>query len=166
MKASIKSTLLVAALATSALTALAQPGPGPGAGPGAGPAGGPGLNQPDADRRARMQERAKQHMTQRATALKARLKLSAEQEGAWTSYVAAMKPPAKPPLPSRTEIAKLSTPERLDRMRELRKQHEAEFDQRDAATRAFYGTLSAEQKKIFDDNTGRPFRDGRQWGLR
>ena len=158
MKASIKSTLLVAALATSALTALAQPGPGPGAGPGAGPAGGPGLNQPDADRRARMQERA--------AALKARLKLSAEQEGAWTTYVAAMKPPAKPPLPSRTEIAKLSTPERLDRMRELRKQHEAEFDQRDAATRAFYGTLSAEQKKIFDDNTGRPFRDGRQWGLR
>ena len=105
-------------------------------------------------------------MTQRAAALKARLKLSAEQEGAWNTYIAAMKPPAQPLLPSRAEIAKLSTPERLDRMRELRKQREAEFDQRDAATRTFYGTLSAEQKKIFDDNTGRPFRDGRPWSPR
>jgi len=162
MKASFKPTLLMAALAASALTALAQPGPGPAAGPGAGP----GINQPDTERRTRMQDRAQQHMAQRATALKAKLKLRAEQENAWNDYVAAMKPPASPPLPNRAEIAKLSTPERLDKMRELRQRREAEFDKRDAATRTFYGTLSAEQKKIFDDNTGRPFREGRPWGAR
>lgn len=166
MKANFKPALLAAVLAASALTALAQPGPGPAGGPGAGPGAGPGINQPDPERRARMQERMKERMGQRATELKARLKLSAEQESAWSAYAAAMKPPANPPMPNRAEIAKLSTPERLDRMRELRKQREAEFDKRDAATRTFYGTLSAEQKKIFDDNTGRPFREGRPWGAR
>lgn len=166
MKASFKPVLLATVLATAALTALAQPGPGPAGGPGAGPAAGPGTSQPDPERRARMQERMKERMAQRATDLKAKLKLSAEQDSAWNTYAAAMKPPANPPLPKRDEIAKLSTPERLDKMRELRKQREAEFDKRDAATRSFYGTLSAEQKKIFDDNTGHPFREGRPWGAR
>lgn len=154
MKASLKPALLLAALAASALTALAQPAPGPSS------------TQPDSERRARLQERVKQHVAQRASDLKAQLELSAEQEAAWNTYVAAMKPPARPLLPNRADIAKLSTPERLDRMRELRQQREAEFDQRDAATRTFYGTLSAEQKKIFDDNTGRPYHQGRPWGQR
>lgn len=154
MKASFKAALLLAALAASALTALAQPAPGPSSA------------QPDSERRARLQERVRQQVAQRASDLKAKLKLSAEQEAAWNTYVAAMKPPARPPLPPRAEIDKLSTPERLDRMRELRQQREAEFDKRDAATRTFYGTLSAEQKKIFDDNTARPYHQGRQWGQR
>jgi hypothetical protein len=44
-------------------------------------------------------------------------------------------------------------------MRELRKQRDAEMDKRDDATRTFYATLSAEQKKTFDANTGRPFHN-------
>lgn len=156
MKATLKPLLLAAALAATAATTFAQPGPGMG----------PGAGQPEPERAARMQERRTEHMARRAADLKAKLKLTVEQEGAWKDYAAAMKPPAHPPLPGRAEIDKLSTPERLDRMRELRKQREAEFDKRDAATRTFYGTLSAEQKKIFDDNTGRPFREGRQWGQR
>lgn len=160
MNARLKPLLLAAALAATAATAFAQPGPagGPGMGPGAG--------QPEPERAARMQERRKDHMARHAADLKAKLKLTPEQENAWKDYAAAMKPPAQPPRPNRGEIDKLSTPERLDKMRELRKQREAEFDKRDAATRTFYGTLSAEQKKIFDDNTGRPFREGRQWGQR
>ena len=160
MNARLKPLVLAATLALGAAGAFAQPGPagGPGMGPGAG--------QPEPERAARMQERRQDHMARRAADLKAKLKLTPEQEGAWKDYAAAMKPPAHPPLPGRAEIDKLSTPERLDRMRELRKQCEAEFDKRDAATRTFYGTLSAEQKKIFDDNTGRPFREGRQWGQR
>lgn len=165
MKANFKPAVLAAMLATSALAALAQPA-GPGPGPGAGPGGGPGMQQQDPERRARMQERMKDHMARRAAELKAKLKLTAEQEGSWTAYLAAMKPPANPPVPKREDIAKLSTPERLDKMRELRKQREAEFDKRDAATRSFYNGLNAEQKKVFDDNTGRPFHEGRQWGQR
>lgn len=163
MRVNFKPVVLAAVLATSALATLAQPaGPGPGPGPGAGP----GMQQQEPERRARMQERMKDHMVQRATELKAKLKLGAEQEAGWNAYLAAMKPPARTALPKREDIAKLTTPERLDKMRELRKQREAEFDKRDAATRSFYGSLNAEQKKVFDDNTGRPFHEGRQWGQR
>lgn len=159
MKANFKPAVLAAVLATSALAALAQPaGPGPGAGPGTGP----GMQRQDPERRARMQD----HMVRRAAELKAKLKLTAEQEGNWNAYITAMKPPANPPVPKREDIAKLSTPERLDKMRELRKLREAEFDKRDAATRSFYDSLNADQKKVFDDNTGRPFHEGRQWGQR
>jgi len=164
MKTSVKPLLLAAVLATSALTAFAQPGMG--AGPAAGPGTGPCASAPDGERRSRMQERWKDHMAQRAADLKARLKLSSEQESAWNTYTASMKPPASAAVPNRADIAKLSTPERLDKMQELRKLREAEFDKRDAATRSFYAVLSAEQKKVFDDNTGRPFHHGRQWGQR
>jgi Spy/CpxP family protein refolding chaperone len=68
-----------------------------------------------------------------------------------------MKPSADAKWPDRAEIDKLTTPERLDKMRDLRKQRDAEMDKRDAATRTFYATLTAEQKKTFDANTGRPF---------
>ena len=145
MKPVIKTILLTGLLASLAALSQAQPAQGPGPG-----AGGPG---PNSELRGRMQER----MGQRATDIKAKLKLTPEQEAAWNTYVAAMKPSATAKWPDRAELAKLSTPERLDKMRELRKQRDAEMDRRDDATRTFYATLTAEQKKTFDANTGRPF---------
>jgi len=67
-------------------------------------------------------------------------------------------------MPKHEDMAKLSTPERLDKMNELRKQRDAAFEQRDAATRSFYGSLSAEQKKIFDESTARSNRHGHHRG--
>ena len=156
MKVNFKPVVLAAVLATSALAALAQSGPGPGAGP--------GMHQPDGERHADKQERMKAHMAKRAADLKARLKLSAEQESNWNAFLAAMKPPARTSMPKREDMAKLSTPERLDKMNELRKQRDAAFEQRDAATRTFYGSLSAEQKKVFDENTARAGRHGHHRG--
>jgi hypothetical protein len=92
----------------------------------------------------------------RADALKAQLKLSPEQEPAWNTFAAAMKPDAKamPQRPAREELDKLSTPERIDKLRALRDQHhkdmQAAMDKRDDAIKTFYATLSAEQKKTFD----------------
>jgi Spy/CpxP family protein refolding chaperone len=117
------------------------------------PAGGPGGPGPDGNMRARMQE----HMVNRAADLKAKLKLTPEQDGAWKTYMAEMKPPADLKRPARGEMEKLSTPERLDKMRELRKQREAQMDKHDAATRTFYASLTAEQKTVFDANTGERF---------
>lgn len=133
MKPVFKSVLLAGLLATTAWSTLAQQGPGP-----AGPEGG--------DRRTQMQER----MAKREADLKAKLKLTPAQEGAWTSYMAAMKPPANLKRPNRAEVDKLSTPERLDKMRELRKERDAEMDKRIDAIKTFYATLSIEQKKVFD----------------
>ena len=40
-------------------------------------------------------------------------------------------------------------------MRELRATRMAEMDKRGDATKTFYATLSADQKKVFDDETAR-----------
>lgn len=153
MQANLKATVLAAALAAVTFASQAQPSTD--------------AKPPESgDRPARMQERARQHVARRAAELKAQLKLSAEQESAWATYLAAMKPPARPVQPSAEDVARMTTPERLDRLRELRKQRDAEFDQREAATRTFYAALTAEQKKIFDDNTAHPFSEGSQRGPR
>lgn len=102
---------------------------------------------------ARWQQRFDRHMAE----LRQTLQLTPAQEGTWNQFVAAMRPPAVPPMAQEREaMASLTTPQRLDRMQAMRRQHLAEMDKRDDATRAFYATLNDEQKKIFDANTGRP----------
>lgn len=92
----------------------------------------------------------------RATDLKTKLKLAPDQEAAWTSYLDAMKPAAGMKGHSdHAAMEQLSTPERIDKMRELHQQRDAEMEKRGVATKAFYATLSAEQKKVFDANTMR-----------
>ena len=82
--------------------------------------------------------------------LKAKLKLTPAQEGAWTTFTTELQPPAQGPRPERGEMEKLTTPQRLDKMRDMRAAHAAFADKRDASIRTFYGTLSAEQQKTFD----------------
>lgn len=97
----------------------------------------------------------------RVAELKTKLKITAAQEGAWTTFTAAMKPPARgaQQRPDRAELDKLSTPERLDKVRALRTQHMADMqvqmDKRDEATKTFYAVLSPEQKKLFDEEHAR-----------
>jgi len=95
-------------------------------------------------------------MAKRHAALKAKLKLTPEQEGAWTTFTAAMAPPARTDHPKidRAEMAKLTTPERIDKMHAIRTQHLADMsaamDKRDEAIKTFYAALNDDQKKIFD----------------
>ena len=140
MTSIFKPVLLAGLLATAALSSLAQPGPGPG---------------PSDERRAQMQERREGYMAKRQADLKAKLKLTPAQESGWNAYLAAMKPPAGVKRPNRAEMDKLSTPERLDKMRELRKERDAEMDKRIEATKAFYASLTPEQQKVFDTDTRR-----------
>jgi hypothetical protein len=44
----------------------------------------------------------------------------------------------------------MTTPERLDRMQAMKAQRDAHMQQRAEATKAFYATLNAEQKLVFD----------------
>lgn len=153
MSKHFKPAVLAALLATSALVVLAQPAGGPP------PEGQPGMQQNEPDRRAHRQERMKAHMAKRAAELKADLKLTPEQENGWNTYLAAMKPSTPPAMPKREDMARLSTPERLDKMRDMRQQRDAEFDKRDTATRSFYASLNAEQQKTFDARTARPMHE-------
>ena len=102
---------------------------------------------------AQMQAR----MVNRQTDLKAKLKLTPAQEGAWTAFTASMQPPAhsaRMTPEQRADVDKLTTPERVDKMRALRSQHMAEMkasmDKRGDATKTFYAALNADQKKVFD----------------
>ncbi|WP_296490631.1 Spy/CpxP family protein refolding chaperone [Rhodoferax sp.] len=102
---------------------------------------------------AKMQAR----MEQRQAALKAQLKLTAAQEPAWTTFTAALKPPAgmmKDRQATMADMAKLTTPERMDKMKEMRAQRMAEMtaamDKRAESTKTFYAVLTPEQQKVFD----------------
>lgn len=104
---------------------------------------------------ARMHERIRERMAQRQAALKEKLQLSPSQEGAWNSYVSALMPPANFQRHDRADFARLTTPERIERMQALRAQRIAEMDRRAEATKTFYAALSPQQKKVFDDATAR-----------
>jgi Spy/CpxP family protein refolding chaperone len=112
---------------------------------------------------AKMQKRYDQRMAE----LKKSLQITPAQEPAWTEFSNAVRPPATAPqMPDRAAMEKMTTPQRLDQMQAMRKQHMAQMDQREAATRAFYSRLSAEQQKRFDEqgrrmgHGGEHHRDG------
>ena len=107
-----------------------------------------------------MQERRQAHMAQRANAFKAQLKLTPEQEPAWTAFMAAMQPAERPARLDPADMEKRTTPERIDRMRALRAQHAAEADRRGEATKTFYAALTPEQQKTFDDRAQQMHRKG------
>jgi hypothetical protein len=97
---------------------------------------------------AKMQER----MARRAADLKAKLKLTPAQEPAWSSFTASMQPPTPHARMERGDMAKLTTPERLDKMRAMRAQRSAEMDKRAEAVKTFYAALTPEQQRTFDAN--------------
>jgi protein CpxP len=98
-------------------------------------------------------------MAKRQADMKAKLKITPAQEGAWTAFTAAMQPPA--PMmgnrmgpDQRAEMDKLTTPERIDKMKAMRTQRmadmSAQMDKRDEAAKSLYAALSPEQRKTFD----------------
>ena len=96
-------------------------------------------------KRARMEER----MARRLGELKQKLQIARGQEGAWETWTAALKP-TQLQRPDRGAFAQLTTPERIDRIKAVRTQRNAEMDKRLDATKAFYTQLNAEQQKVFD----------------
>jgi periplasmic protein CpxP/Spy len=152
MKSRYQQLIAAGVLATLGLAASAQtPPPGPMMG-GDMPQHGMREHRMDS---AKMQE----HMAKRQAALKQKLQITPAQEGAWATWTASMKP-GEFKRPERGEFEKLTTPERIDRMRALREQHLAQMDKRAEATKTFYAGLTPEQKKTFDAETARGPRGG------
>ena len=145
MKLAHKRILLTGLVASFAAAAMAQTPP-------AAPADG----KPPVHQRmgkfdpAKMKER----MAQRQAELKQKLAITPAQEGAWTAWTAALQPPAaRPDRPSREDFARLTTPERIEKMRALRALRQSQMDKRADATNSFYAALTPEQKKVFDAET-------------
>lgn len=169
MKPVFKPAMLACLMAATGLAAIAQtPAPAPVSPMQQGGTPAKAGTRDGADQRnpAQFQERMKARITRRQTELKTHLKLTPEQEGAWSAFNTAMRPPTHFQRPDRTAMAQLTTPERLDKVRELRQQRDAAMDQRIDATKTFYAALSAEQQKTFDAGTARGFHGHDRWGGR
>ncbi len=94
-------------------------------------------------------DRMKEHREFRAYRLHQVLKLTPAQEPAWQAYQEKMKA-APMNFPDRDAMAKLSTPERLDAMQAMAKEHQTVMASHAAATKEFYAQLTPEQQKAFD----------------
>jgi protein CpxP len=116
---------------------------------------------PESQPRVEAQQRMERHMARRAAQLKQKLALTPAQEPAWNAWTESIKPAgAMRQRPDREAFAKLTTPERIDRMRALRAERMARMDQRADATKTFYAVLTPEQKKVFDQETLRMHKRG------
>lgn len=147
----VRTAITAALIAAFAATAVVQAQTPPAA-----PAATTASGAP-ASKRADLRERYAKRHQERMAELKKQLQITAAQEGAWSQFSNAMNPPAtRPQRPDREAMARLTTPERIDQMRSMRAQRMAEMDKRADATKAFYATLSPEQKKRFDELTSRP----------
>ncbi len=160
----LKPVLLAGLLAAGATSAFAQSAP-PAA---AGTTQAQAQTAPQAHRGMRHDQRdpAKMQafMAKRQAELKAKLKIEPAQEGAWTAFTQAVTPSAdafKRRQEMRAEMQKLSTPERIDRMRTLRTERQAHMDKTGDAVKTFYSALNAEQKKTFDSQPLMQGRGGR-----
>lgn len=161
MKPVFKSLVLASLLATAGFAAFSQAS-GP-MGERHAMMGEGGMMQHEGKGRMGKMDPAKRDamVAKRSADVKAKLKITAAQEGAWTTFTAAMKPSdtMRSQRPDRAEMDKLTTPERIDKMRSLRTQHltdmNAAMDKRDDATKTFYAQLSAEQQKAFDSEYAR-----------
>jgi hypothetical protein len=145
-----RRALLAALLASAALAAQAQPAPPAGAMPMH-----PGMQQ-------QMQERMHEHMQRRLEGFKRILQITPAQEGAFNTWAAAMLPSQQAMQQQRAlheEMSRLTTPERIDRMRQLRTERNAAMDKRFDATKTFYAQLTPPQQKAFDEVSMR-FLDG------
>ena len=153
-----KPLLLVALMATASVASFAQGTP---ANP---PADQPGAHHGMMHKGDHDPAKREAKMAQRQAELKAKLQLNASQEGAWNAFAASMTPPARTGqdhAAMHAEMEKLSTPERIDRMKALRTRRNAEMDKRADAAKTFYATLNADQKKVFD---AQPRRSGHARG--
>lgn len=117
-------------------------------------------------RAEKMQQRMADMHAKRQADLKAKLKLGAEQEASWNAFTAATQMPKMDPKdrPNPADMAKLTTPERIDKMQAMKAQRDAHMTQRAEATKTFYSGLNAEQKKVFDEETAKGRGDKQHGG--
>lgn len=112
----------------------------------------PAVSQPQHVRAPHAKPDPVQFHAHRMERVKTLLQLNPSQESAWQKYVEATRPEARHAQPrgERPDWSKLTTPERIEKMQQLRKERNAKIEQRENATKAFYASLNPAQQKAFD----------------
>ena len=146
MKITHRLLITVGLLSSLAGTAFAQTVPAP-------------TPAPESQRPARMEkmhERMAERHNKHLNELKAKLQLQAGQDASWIAFEQTMQPPAQAlPRPDPAALARLTTPERIDQMQAFKAQRDAHMQKRAEATKTFYASLNADQKKTVDVETAR-----------
>lgn len=107
---------------------------------------------------AKRAEWMKARMDRHHAVLHDKLKLNAEQEVAWKAFIAGAQPPMTGMLPQRAEMAKLSAPDRAEKMLEFMQSRQAFMAARLVELKKFYALLTPEQQKVFDAERMGPHR--------
>jgi hypothetical protein len=110
-------------------------------------------DNPRVGRMEKMREHNAEHHTQHLTKLKFKLNLQTAQEPAWNSFTQSMQHPVPIAQPERSGFEKMTTLERLDQMQAMKAHRDTRMQLRVEATKAFYATLNADQKQVFDQQT-------------
>lgn len=93
------------------------------------------------------------------------LKLTPQQEAAWSKFQESHPFAGSAKRPDPVDMAKLTAPERAEKMLELQKQHQDAMGKHVVAMKDFYAQLTPEQKKTFDEQTQMGKR-GQRGGMR
>jgi protein CpxP len=96
-----------------------------------------------------------ERMDQRLQKLHDALKLTSAQEGAWQTYVSAIKADIPATRPDFASLKNLSAPEKMEKRIEFAKIHITHMENHLAALKTFYATLTPEQQKTFDQAMSR-----------
>ena len=104
------------------------------------------------------QEKHSENFEKRMNALHDELALSESQQVAWQDFTVALKPTAHETKHDRSELAQLTTPERLDRMLNMMKLRQEKMASHVQSIEGFYSTLTSEQQKIFDQKFNQHFQ--------
>jgi len=142
MKYTIAKTLLAAIVGLGAIgsTLAAEPAQG---------RHGQALTQEERDAKiAEHKAKFAEMVAKRQAALHDKLKITAAQEPAWQTFIAAVTP-TMPTSPA-NRGASMTTPDRIDQHLAMAKQHLAAMETRAAATKTFYAQLTPDQQKVFD----------------
>jgi Spy/CpxP family protein refolding chaperone len=109
--------------------------------------------QGHAAKHAQMHAKWGERAAKREQKLHDTLKLTPAQEASWSTYRAAIKPAARAERGARADWKALPAPERMAKRIDMAKEHLAVMESQLGATTTFYGTLTPEQKKLFDANS-------------
>ncbi len=111
-------------------------------------------------------EQRVKHMSE----LKQKLNLTSSQAAAWDAFASASQPGMNDMGMGKmgvdkqamgSEFAKMSTPQRIDKMMAMSDMRHTQMTHRAEATKAFYAQLTPEQQKIFDAEA---MPKGGHWG--
>lgn len=101
-----------------------------------------------------------ERIEQRRQKLHDALKLTANQEAAWKTYIAAIAPRQPAGRVDRVSFKELNATQRAEKRLEMSKARMAHQETRLAALKTFYAALTPEQQKVFDEHSAHGGRKG------